>query len=455
MKRVAVACLAVLALLPGSAVALEEPSEFSGWPPEFGLPVPEAHAFALTAGPDGNLWFTGPRTGSEDLTIGKVTPGGEVTQYPQPSRGRKYSITAGPDGNLWFVDWGRRAIGRITLDGAVTVFQLPDPESRPTAIAAGSDGNLWFTDGRASRIGRISPNGEIAEFPLPAGRHPNSIAAGADGNLWFTERAADRIGRITTAGQITEFPIPGPAVKPGEIVAGPDGNLWFAEGGAARIGRIATSGAIVHVGLPTADDVQAIAPDPAGKLWFAAGDLVGAIGNDGAISWPACLLEGCPESPAAMAVAPDGRLWVATHFRTCNICGGQTTFNLRLRPGGVGPYELPPVRLGIGPRATPVRKGATSLLLVCGLPGGCRGQLRLTRPEWRQGHRRNRVLGKTSYSLTAGAAKRVPVPLLPKALGEIRRWPSVAGDYPYFALAEAGPRGEVEARQGAIVLALP
>jgi virginiamycin B lyase len=446
MRKAAATWFAALALLPASAEAFKEPQ------PYFGHLLPGAHAFALTAGPDGNVWFAG-RAGNSTLMIGKVTPSGEVTEYPRPSSAYVHSIATGPDGNLWFVEWGRGAIGRITPDGEATSFQLPDRRSRPTAITTGPDGNLWFTEGGASRIGRITPSGEIAEFALPPGRHPGAIAAGADGNLWFTERAADRVGRITTSGRIAEFPIPGRDVEPGAIVAGPDGNLWFTQGEAARIGRITPRGVIAQFGIPTPIGAHAIVSGPEGKLWFAAGDQVGAIGTRGAISWPACLLQYCREPPAALGVGPEGALWVATGYQTCSLCGGGSVIGLRLRPGGIGRYQLPPVKLGLGPRGASIRKGATSLLLVCGLPGGCHGQLRLTRPEWNHGNRRDRVLGKAPYSLSEGEARRISVPLLRKALEEIRAWPRKAGDYPYYAQADAGPPGAVEARRGAIVLA--
>jgi virginiamycin B lyase len=440
-----------LALLPGSAAASEEQTRF-GPPPLFGDWLPDSHAFALTAGPDGNVWFAGPRLGRESLIVGKVTPNGEVTEFQRPSGGRTYSITTGPDANLWFTEWGRGAIGRITPDGDATSFQLPNPKSRPTAITTGPDGNLWFTEGAASRIGRITPSGEIAEFDLPPGRHPGSIAAGADGNLWFTEHAANRVGRITTSGRITEFKIPELEVKPSGIAAGPDGNLWFTEEGAAKIGRITPKGKITQFSVPTSTATEKIVSGPEGKLWFTAGNLIGAIATNGTISWPACLLQYCREPPAALGVGPEGALWVSTGFKTCKLCGGETAIDLTLQPGGIGPYELPAVQLGLGPRATPIRKGATSLLLVCGRPGGCRGQLRLTRPEWRHRHQYDRVLGKTSYSLSAGEARRVSVPLVQKALEEIRQWPWEAGNYPYFAQADAGPPGTMEARRAGITL---
>jgi virginiamycin B lyase len=408
MKRVTVVCLLALGLAPASAAALGEPLAPYEQPPYFGHPLPGAHAFALASGPDGNLWFAGIRTGGSQLVIGRVTPNGEVTRYPRPSSARATSITAGPDGAL------------------------------------------WFTDGAASRVGRITPSGEITEFALPPGRHPGAITAGADGNLWFTERAGDRVGRITTSGRITEFPLPDRGVKPGAIVAGPDGALWFTQERVAKIGRITPEGVITQFGIPTETGAHAIVAGPEGKLWFAAGDQVGAISPGGEISWPACLLQGCPEPPAALGVGPEGALWVATGFQSCSRCGGGAAIELTLRPGGIGRYQLPPVKLGIGPRATPIRKGATSLLLACGRPRGCRGQLRLTQPEWR---RRDRVLGKVSYSLAEGEARRVSVPLLPKALEEIREHSREPGDYPYFAHADAGRPGAIEARQRAIVLA--
>ena len=38
---------------------------------------------------------------------------GTITEFPIPTRGTPFDITAGPDGNLWFTD-GAGKIGRIT-----------------------------------------------------------------------------------------------------------------------------------------------------------------------------------------------------------------------------------------------------------------------------------------------------------------------------------------------------
>ena len=40
---------------------------------------------------------------------------GTVTEFPVPSRGGPEFITAGPDGNLWFTERAGNKIGRITM----------------------------------------------------------------------------------------------------------------------------------------------------------------------------------------------------------------------------------------------------------------------------------------------------------------------------------------------------
>ena len=40
---------------------------------------------------------------------------GTVTEFPVPSRGGPEFITAGPDGNLWFTEEAGNKIGRITM----------------------------------------------------------------------------------------------------------------------------------------------------------------------------------------------------------------------------------------------------------------------------------------------------------------------------------------------------
>ena len=76
------------------------------------FPTPTSLSFPkfITAGPNGNLWFT-----EDSFNIGRITTSGAITEFPTPRDSYEIDgITAGPDGNLWFTEYGGFKIGRIT-----------------------------------------------------------------------------------------------------------------------------------------------------------------------------------------------------------------------------------------------------------------------------------------------------------------------------------------------------
>lgn len=61
---------------------------------------------------------------------------GTINEFFLPAgSGDPIGITAGPDGNLWFTAF--TAIGRITTSGGVTGFPVPQSLSEPQFITAG------------------------------------------------------------------------------------------------------------------------------------------------------------------------------------------------------------------------------------------------------------------------------------------------------------------------------
>jgi streptogramin lyase len=288
------------------------------------FPIPgESGTAAIVAGPDGNLWF------SEYRKVGRVTPSGVITLFIPPSFSSfNNGIAAGPDGNLWFTE-NVGNIGRITPTGEITEFPLPVTfiSPSPGAIAAGPDGNLWFTEtavldtGVVGRIGRITTAGVITEFPVTAIMLSGSavalsgIAAGPDGNLWFTKTGENKIGRITTGGVAADFPIPTPGSGPSFITAGPDGNLWFTEE-AGQIGRITASGVVTEFPIPSVIasgftmGQSGITVGPDGNIWFTEflNSAVGRITPSGVMTefpFPSF------RAPHGIAAGPDGNLWLA------------------------------------------------------------------------------------------------------------------------------------------------
>jgi hypothetical protein len=101
-------------------------------------------------------------------------------------------ITAGPDGNLWFTEPGADKIGMYSLaTHAITEFSVPTAGAGPGWITTGPDGNLWFAEQGAGQIGMITTAGAVTEYPINANAYPIGIGVGPDGNLWFADRHTD------------------------------------------------------------------------------------------------------------------------------------------------------------------------------------------------------------------------------------------------------------------------
>ena len=98
---------------------------------------------------------------------GGTTPASETQATPTPAAATitefalptpmsiPGEITAGPDGNLWFTEVA--GIGQITPAGQVTEFSIPTPKSAPGGIIAGPNDTLWFTEQEGNKIGRLTP----------------------------------------------------------------------------------------------------------------------------------------------------------------------------------------------------------------------------------------------------------------------------------------------------------
>jgi hypothetical protein len=99
-----------------------------------GYLFPDSHVQprAITAGPDGNLWFTA------DNGIGRITPSGDATVFSSPAQ-VSYAVTTGRDGNLWYTDYLNGAIGQVDFSDPTR----PDPTQAsvncsPDPVAAGT-----------------------------------------------------------------------------------------------------------------------------------------------------------------------------------------------------------------------------------------------------------------------------------------------------------------------------
>jgi virginiamycin B lyase len=304
---------------------------------EFLLPTSGTFSLTITAGADGNVWFSEMSVGGSATSvlpkIGRITPAGTVTEFPLSAQNAVVeSIVKGSDGNVWYLRTGSptstpgavtaSAIGRISPTGVVTEFPTA---AAGLALTAGPDGALWFTEfvGNSAnqivgKIGRITMSGEITEFPLPlTGILPGLITTGADGALWFIttnlHTGASGIGRMTTTGAVTMFPLAQTAGRANGLVSGPDGNLWLAEppankGLGPHLARMTLAGAYTEFPMKGADNgMVGFATGPDGALWAGGVGLIERFTVTGGES--TIVLPDPNYQVIALTAGPNGTLW--------------------------------------------------------------------------------------------------------------------------------------------------
>ena len=253
-----------------------------------------------------------------------MSPTGTLSNFPVPG-GKTYAITTGPDGNLWFTEPDADQIGKITPTGTVTEYPVPSSLGFG-AITTGPDGNLWFTEPNANQIGQITTAGVVTEYPVPSGNSPFGIATGQDGNLWFTEPNANQIGQITTIGVVTEYPGPNANGSPAGIAAGPDGNMWFTDSAANQIVKITLAPGTTTTSLNSSADPSVFGqpvtftaavtvgpgqPTPTGTVQF-------SVDNQ-ALGTPVTLANGSATSVPSSSLAVGHHAVVATYTPYANF----------------------------------------------------------------------------------------------------------------------------------------
>lgn len=291
--------------------------------------VPSGYNFAggdaLTAGPDGALWY-GESFGNVHSPainrLARITTSGVITEFPLPVP--LNSMTSGPDGALWFTSQYDSGIWRSTTSGTMTVFNN-FPDTNKVGIITGPDGALWFeTQTRGEQVSRYSivrmtTSGVVTnQYAMPAGWF--DITVGPDGAFWFTASPCDpcnSIYRMTTSGVLSSYLIPWPNAFPLGITAGADGAVWFVDANTSRVGRITTSGVITGYLTPTAQaDPQHITLGPDGAVWFAelTAAKIGRITPSGTITE-----YDVPMFPRLIITGPDGALWFTPFSQSTQI----------------------------------------------------------------------------------------------------------------------------------------
>jgi virginiamycin B lyase len=161
--------------------------------------------YGITIGSDHNVWVAEQCPTAGTGKIGRITAAGGWTEYTVPTQNEQpFGITAGPDGNLWYTGDSSNDIGRVTPGGIITEFSLSSIGMHfgsPYLITVGNDGALWFTVQTANMVGRITTSGAATEYPIPGcGSQcsvvPGGIAAGVGRTIWFTNWLGNQVDKL-------------------------------------------------------------------------------------------------------------------------------------------------------------------------------------------------------------------------------------------------------------------
>ncbi|MGH9047528.1 MAG: SMP-30/gluconolactonase/LRE family protein [Acidimicrobiales bacterium] len=250
---------------------------------------------------------------------GTRTPGTTITAIS--FAGRPGGLAVGPDGTRFVSDATTGTIWRITRVGETTA--VARRFGSPAGLAMAPDGTLFVADTTGHRVWAVSSDGHLR---VVAGggygyrdgpgqdalfRYPSDVAIAPDGTCYVADGGNHRVRTIspdglvaTLAGSIFDYGDglgpDGRFRQPLGLDVGPDGTCYVADTGNNAIRHITTDG-----------EVTTLAGSPPG------GDRDGAGGEVGL------------RSPTAIAVGPDGDLFVVDHgnaaVRRIDPAGSSTT----------------------------------------------------------------------------------------------------------------------------------
>jgi hypothetical protein len=253
----------------------------------------------VEVGPDGTVWLLG--------TGGVARVGGPGFSSPGD---RGHGLTIGADGTAWVVTGAEQA---ASFDGASWTTVAPPERGRVRAIETPPDGSVWVLwtggDGRPS-LAHLD-DGTWTTLPDPVGpgvpAHGAGLAVTGDGDAWLggsahhTHEFADRwrgLARFAGESWSSVRPVdPDLDLEAGPLVAGADGSLWVYVTGCELDGRL------------TMSEASRCADDRATYRWWLA-RYDGSAWRTFTAADGIPMLEGFQTWGSAMAVAPDGTLWV-------------------------------------------------------------------------------------------------------------------------------------------------
>ena len=187
------------------------------------------------------------------------------------------------DGSLWFTGYNdgngvQNGVWRRSPSGAVSSVTALDDLLQPDQILQGPDGAIWVMSGVYGQNGQVTKLKDNVATHFDMHGDPNSMAIGADGTLWVAVGKTDygwssnpAIVRVTPDGSVRS------AVSldatPTNLIAGITGDLWFDQSASGILGHLTSDGVIATYAIPNdfgpnSGQAAALAVGPDGSLWL-------------------------------------------------------------------------------------------------------------------------------------------------------------------------------------------
>ncbi len=273
------------------------------------VPTDGASPSHIVEAVDGNFWFTESFLNDQNAqphNVARITPDGDVTEFPVCDFCFPTDIVQGSDGNLYYTR-NDATFGRVAPDG--TDLGVVGGIFSPNGSGAAAHGDdVWTADFNNDSLWRYDiPTDTLTEFPAP-GTLPLDVAVDSAGIVWFAD-GNGAIGRLDPAtGVVTTTPV---ASSPREISIASDGTVWFtARFTPQGVGRLDPATSAISF-FPLDGGPLSLAPTANGGMWVTrttAGNVV-RVESNGTVSFSSKVVKG--SEPWGITVAPDGDPWFA------------------------------------------------------------------------------------------------------------------------------------------------
>jgi diguanylate cyclase (GGDEF)-like protein len=259
----------------------------------------------VSIGRNGSVWV-----GTENGRVGRWL-GGKITTWWKGNGARVDCLREDSDGNLW-IAFEKLGLGRMMGSKFELLTKSNGlPSSNPDWIFEDRERNLWI--GWADAGLSMLRDGKFTIFGKPEGLSSDSISSvlqDADGSFWvgtadggLNHLENGRVRVFSTHDGLADKTVLG-------LVQTREGSLWIGSG-SGSVTRIEDSHTTTFRTSPSLSPaLPAIVQDRSGELWFGF-DMPNGLARLRDGHFELIPLEGWVK---ALAVAPDGALWIASYL---------------------------------------------------------------------------------------------------------------------------------------------